>query len=66
MIHILVVEDDQKLSRIVYTYRTIPVLFMTSKNGLPSKQKGFQPGSDDYMVKLIVTVRGLGYKAVLR
>ncbi|MDF2872504.1 MAG: DNA-binding response regulator [Anaerocolumna sp.] len=34
--------------------RTIPILFMSAKDDLPSKQKGFQLGIDDYMVKPIV------------
>ena len=33
--------------------RTIPILFMSAKDDLPSKQKGFQLGIDDYMVKPI-------------
>ena len=102
MIHILVVEDDEKLNRIVCTYlndsgfqakgclnardaydemysqlydliisdimmpeidgfefaktvrnvnRTIPILFMSAKDDLPSKTRGFRLGIDDYMVK---------------
>ena len=31
--------------------RHIPILFMSAKDGLPSKKKGFQLGIDDYMVK---------------
>ena len=31
--------------------KRIPILFMSAKDDLPSKQKGFQLGSDDYMVK---------------
>lgn len=116
MIHILVVEDDEKLNRLVCTYlndsgfsakgclnandaydemynnlyemvisdimmpgvdgfefaqnvrqvnKTIPILFMSAKDDLPSKQKGFQIGIDDYMVKpidleeLVLRVRAL-------
>lgn len=116
MIHILVVEDDEKLNRIVCTYlndsgfqakgclnakdaydemynslydliisdimmpevdgfefaktvrnvnQRIPILFMSAKDDLPSKQKGFQLGIDDYMVKpvdleeLVLRVRAL-------
>ncbi|MEY8356840.1 response regulator transcription factor [Lachnospiraceae bacterium 54-53] len=33
--------------------RTIPILFMTAKDDIISKQKGFQIGIDDYMVKPI-------------
>lgn len=33
--------------------RTIPILFMSAKDDLPSKKKGFQIGIDDYMVKPI-------------
>lgn len=102
MIHILVVEDDEKLNQIVCTYlndsgfeakgclsanaaydemynnlydliisdimmpeidgfefartirkvnKRIPILFMSAKDDLPSMQKGFQIGIDDYMVK---------------
>lgn len=116
VVHILVVEDDARLNRVVCTYlndsgfaakgcpgakeaydemyhqiydlivsdimmpeidgfefartirqmnRTIPILFMSAKDDLPSKQKGFQLGIDDYMVKpieldeLILRVRAL-------
>ncbi len=31
----------------------IPILFMSAKDDLPSKQKGFRIGGDDYMVKTI-------------
>jgi len=43
----------------------IPILFMSAKDDLPSKQKGFQMGVDDYMVKpielgeLLIRVRAL-------
>ena len=43
----------------------IPILFMSAKDDLPSKQKGFQLGIDDYMVKpvmleeLLMRVRAL-------
>lgn len=104
MIHILVVDDDEKLNKTVCTWlndcgfeakgvlnaniafeemynnlydliisdimmpdmdgfefagkvrevnRHIPILFMSAKDDLPSKQKGFQLGIDDYMVKPI-------------
>ena len=116
MIHILVVEDDEKLNRIVCTYlndsgfqakgclgaqeaydemynqlydliisdimmpgidgfefartvrkvnQRIPIHFMSARDDLPSKQKGFQLGIDDYMVKpvdldeLVLRVRAL-------
>lgn len=116
MIHILVVEDDERLNRIVCTYlrdsgfeakgclnaedayeemygqlyeliisdimmpgidgfefartvrkvnQRIPILFMSARDDLPSKQKGFQLGIDDYMVKpvdldeLVLRVRAL-------
>ncbi|MCL2478654.1 MAG: response regulator transcription factor [Treponema sp.] len=32
-------------------YRTIPIIFMTAKDDIVSKQKGFRAGIDDYMVK---------------
>lgn len=104
MIHILVVDDDEKLNRTVCTWlndcgfaakgvlraedafeelynslyeliisdimmpevdgfelarrvreinKHIPILFMSAKDDLPSKQKGFLLGIDDYMVKPI-------------
>ena len=104
MIHILVVDDDEKLNKTVCTWlndcgfeakgvlsandayeemynsiyeliisdimmpevdgfefarsvrevnRQIPILFMSAKDDLTSKQKGFQLGIDDYMVKPI-------------
>lgn len=43
----------------------IPILFMSAKDDLPSKRKGFQLGIDDYMVKpleldeLLLRVRAL-------
>lgn len=43
----------------------IPILFMSARDDLPSKQKGFQLGIDDYMVKpveldeLLLRVRAL-------
>lgn len=45
--------------------RNIPILFMSARDDLPSKQKGFQLGIDDYMVKpielgeLLLRVRAL-------
>jgi two-component system OmpR family response regulator len=33
--------------------KTIPILFMTARDDITSKQKGFQIGIDDYMVKPI-------------
>lgn len=45
--------------------KTIPILFMSAKDDLPSKQRGFQLGIDDYMVKpieldeLILRIRAL-------
>lgn len=116
MIKILVVEDDEKLNKIVCSYlnssgfeakgclnadaaydemynnlyemiisdimmpgidgfefaesvrrvnKTIPILFMSARDDLPAKQKGFQIGIDDYMVKpieldeLLMRVRAL-------
>ena len=43
----------------------IPILFMSAKDDLPSKQRGYQLGIDDYMVKpiqldeLLLRVRAL-------
>ncbi|MGI6006484.1 MAG: response regulator transcription factor [Ruminococcus sp.] len=116
MVHILVVEDDEKLNRIVCTYlndsgfqtmgclnaqdaydemynqlydliisdimmpeidgfefartvrkinQKIPILFISARDDLTSKQKGFRLGIDDYMVKpvdleeLVLRVRAL-------
>lgn len=45
--------------------RHIPILFMSAKDDLPSKQRGFQLGIDDYLVKpielgeLLLRVRAL-------
>lgn len=45
--------------------QSIPILFMSAKDDLPSKTKGFQIGIDDYMVKpieldeLLLRVRAL-------
>lgn len=45
--------------------RNIPILFMSARDDLPAKQKGFQLGIDDYMVKpveldeLLLRVRAL-------
>ena len=45
--------------------KRIPILFMSAKDDLPSKQKGFQLGIDDYMVRpvmleeLLMRVRAL-------
>lgn len=45
--------------------KTIPIIFMSAKDDLPSKKKGFQVGIDDYMVKpleldeLLLRVRAL-------
>lgn len=45
--------------------KTIPILFMSAKGDLPSKQRGFQLGIDDYMVKpveldeLLLRIRAL-------
>lgn len=33
--------------------KTIPILFMSARDDLPSKQRGFRLGIDDYMVKPI-------------
>ena len=116
MINILVLEDDERLNKIVCTYlndsgfttkgcrdaesaydemynklydliisdimmpgtdgfefaenvrrvnKHIPILFMSARDDLPAKQKGFQLGIDDYMVKpieldeLLLRVRAL-------
>jgi DNA-binding response OmpR family regulator len=58
--------DGFEFARIVrQVNRTIPILFMSAKDDLSSKQKGFQLGIDDYMVKpieldeLLLRVRAL-------
>lgn len=58
--------DGFEFARTVRTVnKTIPILFMSAKDDLPSKQRGFQLGIDDYMVKpvdldeLILRVRAL-------
>lgn len=118
MIHILVVEDDEKLNRFVCKYlnesgyeakgclnateaynemynslydliisdimmpdidgfefaesvrrvnENIPIIFMTASDDIASKQKGFQIGIDDYMVKPIDQLElNLRIKALLR
>lgn len=49
--------------------KTIPILFMSARDDLPSKQKGFRLGIDDYMVKpvvleeLLLRVRALLHRA---
>lgn len=35
------------------TDKTVPILFMTARDDISSKQKGFSSGADDYMVKPI-------------
>ena len=46
--------DGFEFARIVREVnKHIPILFMSAKDDLPSKQKGFQLGIDDYMVKPI-------------
>lgn len=46
---------------------TIPILFMSAKDDLSSKQKGFQLGIDDYMIKPIELVELLlRVRALLR
>lgn len=116
MVNILVVEDDERLNRVVCSYlsdsgfhatgcltaneaydemynnlyemiisdimmpeidgfefaetvrrvnKNIPILFMSARDDLPAKQKGFRIGIDDYMVKpieldeLLLRVRAL-------
>lgn len=52
-----VFEFAQKIREI---NKHIPILFMSAKDDLSSKQKGFQIGIDDYMVKPIVSVANTG------
>ncbi len=58
--------DGFELARMIRQInKVIPILFMSAKDDLPSKQKGFQLGIDDYMVKpveldeLLLRVRAL-------
>lgn len=47
--------------------RTVPILFMSAKDDLPSKQRGFRLGIDDYMVKPIELAElDLRVRALLR
>ena len=47
--------------------RHIPILFMSARDDLPAKQKGFQLGIDDYMVKPIdLSELELRVRALLR
>ena len=47
--------------------KTVPILFMSAKDDLPSKKKGFQLGIDDYMVKPIdLAELVLRIRAILR
>lgn len=39
--------------------RIIPILFMTARDDIASKKKGFRLGIDDYMVKLVLRVDAL-------
>lgn len=46
--------DGYKLAQNVRTQnKTIPIIFMTAKDDFLSKQKGFESGIDDYLVKPI-------------
>lgn len=58
--------DGFELARTVRQInQTIPILFMSARDDLPSKQRGFRLGIDDYMVKpieldeLLLRVRAL-------
>lgn len=47
--------------------KTIPILFMSAKDDLTSKKKGFQLGIDDYMVKPVeLDELGMRVRALLR
>ena len=52
--------------------KTIPILFMSARDDLPSKQRGFQLGIDDYMVKpieldeLLLRIRALLRRANIK
>jgi Response regulators consisting of a CheY-like receiver domain and a winged-helix DNA-binding domain len=46
--------DDYEFAETVRSLnKTIPILFMTARDDIASKQKGFRAGIDDYMVKPI-------------
>lgn len=59
------VDDFEFAQSIRRVNKNIPILFMSAKDDLSSKQKGFQLGIDDYMVKpieldeLLLRVRAL-------
>ena len=60
--------DGFAFAREVRSYdRKIPIMFMTAKEDIASKQKGYDLGIDDYMVKPIDLVElGMRLKALLR
>ncbi len=47
----LKIDDFEFAGTVRQINKTIPILFMTAKDDIFSKQKGFQLGIDDYMVK---------------
>lgn len=50
-IMMLKIDDFEFAGTVRQINKTIPILFMTAKDDIFSKQKGFQLGIDDYMVK---------------
>lgn len=49
------IDGFQFASEIRKQDKTIPILFMTARDDITSKQKGYNIGIDDYLVKPIVT-----------
>jgi DNA-binding response OmpR family regulator len=60
--------DGFKLAALVREQdKTIPILFMSARDDISSKQKGFRAGIDDYMVKPVdMEELALRVKALLR
>ncbi|MDZ5472300.1 response regulator transcription factor [Bacillus sp. 31A1R] len=56
-IHLAVVDvmmpfmDGYTLTKVIRTQHNIPVILLTAKGQIEDKEKGFQAGTDDYLVK---------------
>ncbi|MDE5128208.1 response regulator transcription factor [Paenibacillus larvae] len=44
-------KDGYELCREIRRYYDIPVIMLTAKGEIPDKEKGYQAGTDDYLVK---------------
>ena len=53
------VDGDEFAQSVREINRIIPILFMTARDDIASKKKGFRLGIDDYMVKLVLRVDAL-------